>query len=136
MIDTQSQGPQSGPAFPNTYINSAGTETVTKSGIILPATGSLRAWVKLRGEPAQIFVETPKEFIERWEAFRLDESKPYTVFHVYEYGQAVYFMRQALSELCYVQITYKTAPPRDTAGSYWLNQCVCEFCEAKREPAR
>ncbi len=102
----------------------------TATGIYLPATGSLRAWVKLRGEPAQIFVETPHQFKARWDDFRSHLAQNWVSFHNYEYGQAVYFTREALRELAYIQITYKTAPPRDTAGSWWLHQCPCEVCRA------
>lgn len=114
---------------PNPLIHFAAEEMVSPGGVILPATGSIRAWVKLKGEPAQVFAETPQEFMERWEKFRLGEAR-YVIFHEYTTGIPSYFMRPALSELAYIQISFQTAPPqRVRPGSYWLQQCPCEVCE-------
>jgi hypothetical protein len=88
----------------------------------------VRAWVKLKGEPAQVFVESPHEFMERWEQFRESETR-YTIFHEYNTGIATYFLRPALPELAYVAISFQTRPPeRVRPGSWWLKQCPCEYC--------
>ena len=116
---------------PNPLIHFAAEESVSPGGVILPATGSVRAWVKLKGEPAQVFVETPQEFMLRWREFA-DSSYDCTIFHEYNTGVACYFLRAALSELAYIQISFQTAPPqRVRPGSWWLKQCPCEFCEER-----
>lgn len=110
-------------------IHFAAEETTSPGGIILPATGSVRAWIKLKGEPAQVFAETPDEFMTRWEEFEGDAKMKRVVFHEYNTGVACYFMRPALAELSYVQISFQTAPPqRVRPGSFWLRQCPCEWC--------
>jgi hypothetical protein len=131
MIDTHAD--DSGRPAVNPLIHFAAEETVSPGGVILPATGSVRAWIKLKGEPAQVFAETPLEFMNRWEEFGADSSQRRVVFHEYNTGVACYFMRPALAELAYVQISFQTAPPaRVRPGSYWLKQCPCEVCETKR----
>ena len=120
------------PVNPNPLIAFAGTERVTDSGIVLPASGSYRAWVKLKGEPAQVFIESAEEVIERWLAFAADPSRTATNFHLYEYGLPAYFLRAALGELAYVSVSFQTRPPRAEPGSYWLGQCQCSFCQAER----
>jgi hypothetical protein len=120
MINTDPR--DTGRAEPNPLIHFAAEETVSPGGVILPATGSIRAWIKLKGEPAQVFAETPLEFMERWEVFEQDRVLRHVVFHEYNTGVACYFMRPAISELAYV------SPQRVRPGSYWLKQCPCEWC--------
>jgi hypothetical protein len=114
---------------PLPLIHFAAEESKSPGGVILPATGSVRAWVKLKGEPAQIFVESPQETIDRWLDFKAHIRLPYTIFHEYNTGIATYFLRAALPELAYVAISYQTRPPeRVRPGSWWLKQCPCEYC--------
>ena len=130
MINTDPRDTGKAETLP--LIHFAAEETVSPGGVILPATGSVRAWVKLKGEPAQVFAETPLEFMDRWEEFRETEMRRFTIFHEYNTGVACYFMRPALSELAYVQISFQTAPPqRVRPGSYWLKSCPCEFCKER-----
>jgi hypothetical protein len=103
-------------------------EATTRGGIIVPnfAGVDLASWVKFAGEPAFVLVETPAQFATRWMAFRDNSEQDVCVFHERTFGQAVFFFRESLRGLMYVQVTFPTsAAPRTTPGSIWAGQCKC-----------
>ena len=112
-------------------------EIQTASGILIPTPGhGLRAWVKMRGEPAQVLYETPHEFMERYRAFQLQVAgwdanrsvglPPVLVCHDFAYGQAMFFLPESVGEIAYVGVTYPTTEQgRTTPGSVWAGQCRC-----------
>jgi len=103
-----------------------------KSGIYIVEPGTLRSWVKLQGEPAQTFAETPNQFKERWLAFAADPGQEWESFHEYASGHPVFFFRQAIGMLAYIGVTYQTTAPRVTIGGLWNGDCPCSRCVADR----
>lgn len=104
------------------------SQSQTKSGIILPVFGSYqpRAWVKFTGEPAQQYVESPATFAARFMAFRDNPEQEVCVFHEFAYGQAIFLFREALSQLCYVQVTYPSfQSSQKRPGSIFSGDCIC-----------
>ena len=109
--------------------NNEDYEIVRESGVIVPqfTTGSkLRAWIKLKGEPAARLYETPAAAMARWMAFRNNPEQEVCVFHEHEFGQAIFFFRTAIDELAYFGVTYPdTSQGRTTPGSIWAGECRC-----------
>jgi hypothetical protein len=106
-----------------------GRELVRDSGVIVPqfTTGAkLRAWWKIRGEPAMRLYETPAAAAARWQAFVNNPDQQVCVFHEHEFGQAIFFFREAIPNLLYVGATYPdTTQGRTTPGSIWAGECRC-----------
>ena len=109
-----------------------GETRLTKSGIYIVEAGTLRSWVKLAGEPAQTFAETPEQFKDRWLAFTANLDQEWESFHEYASGHPVFFFRQAISMLAYIGVTYQTTPPRVAIGGVWDGSCPCFHCVADR----
>lgn len=104
-------------------------EHTTKSGIAIPAytTGYRKAsWFKLKGEPPQVIVEPPAVAMTRWMAFRDNPDQEVLVFHENQFGQPIFFFREALDQLAYIQVTYPASEQsRTTPGSIWADECPC-----------
>lgn len=109
--------------------NEDSRELVRDSGVIIPqfTTGQkLRAWCKLIGEPAMRLYETPASAMTRWLAFKNNPEQEVCVFHEHEYGQAIFFTREAIPQLCYFCVTYPDSTQgRTTPGSIWAGECRC-----------
>jgi hypothetical protein len=109
--------------------NNEEREIVSKGGIHIAqfTTGAkLRAWIKIKGEPAMRLYETPAAAAARWMAFKHNPEQEVCIFHEHEFGQVVFFFREAIAELCYLGVTYPdTSQGRTTPGSIWAGECRC-----------
>jgi hypothetical protein len=109
--------------------NNEDRELTRDSGLIIPTftTGQkLRAWCKILGEPAMRLYETPAAAMTRWQAFINNPEQEVCVFHEHEFGQAVFFFREAISHLLYLGVTYPdVSQGRTTPGSIWAGECRC-----------
>ena len=109
--------------------NNEDRELTRESGLVIPqfTTGQrLRAWIKLKGEPAARLYETPAAAMARWQAFRADPEQEVCVFHEHEFGQAIFFFRPSLDQLCFFGVTYPDSTQgRTTPGSIWAGECRC-----------
>lgn len=109
--------------------NNEDRELVRDSGLVIPqfTTGQrLRAWIKVKGEPAMRLYETPAAAAARWMAFKHNPEQDVCVFHEHEFGQAVFFFREAIDQLCYLGVTYPdNTQGRTTPGSIWAGECRC-----------
>ncbi len=104
-------------------------EVTTDTGILIPqfTTGRrLRAWLKVRAEPAMRLYETPAAAASRWMAFKATPTQEVCIFHEHEFGQAIFFFREAIQTLEYLGVTYPdTSQGRTTPGSIWAGECPC-----------
>jgi hypothetical protein len=98
----------------------------TRSGIILPPKPAARAWVKIAGEPAQVLYEDPAEFMRRWIVFLKDPSREWVVFHDNQFGTPIFYFRNALEQIAFVNITHPTTEQaRTVPGSIYAGKCPC-----------
>lgn len=105
------------------------TELVRESGVVIPqfTTGQkLRCWIKLISEPAMRLYETPAAAMARWMAFVNNPAQEICVFHEHEFGQAVFFTREAIPHIAHFGVTYPDVTQgRTTPGSIWAGECRC-----------
>ena len=104
-------------------------ENVRDSGLIVPlytSSGHLRTWLKIAQEPAMVLYETPAVAMSRWLAFANNPEQQFCIFHDHSYGQAMFYFRSAIPNLCYFGVTYPTTEQgRTTPGSIWAGDCRC-----------
>ena len=109
--------------------NNEDRELVRESGLVIPqfTTGQrLRSWLKIKGEPAMRLYETPAAAAARWQAFKNNPEQEVCVFHEHEFGQMIFFFREALKDILYFGVTYPdTSQGRTTPGSIWAGECRC-----------
>ncbi|MHB8573653.1 MAG: hypothetical protein ACYDAY_11985 [Candidatus Dormibacteria bacterium] len=102
-------------------------EVRTAGGLIIPPPeGQLHAWVKPKGEPAMILIETPTVVRrKRQAAVRL--GAPELLFHEWSYsGMPIAYPTSWASEMA-IGNTYKP-PGRLTGGTILNGDCPCEEC--------
>jgi hypothetical protein len=100
----------------------------TASGILIPDEGTRRAWLKFAGDPAQILVENPEEFLDRWLVFMAQPAIRYCIYHELSFGQPVYLFRPSIEHLYKIDTSYKPDEGQRRAGSIYLGQCDCAVC--------
>lgn len=112
----------------------------TDSGLVIPqfTTGSkLRCWLKELGEPAWRLYETPAAAMTRWLAFINNPDQEICVFHEHEFGQAVFFTREAIGHISRFGVTYPdSSQGRTTPGSIWAGECRCAAYGGPCPPAK
>lgn len=104
--------------------NEDGTESlVTEGGITLLTEYPARAWVKLKGEPAQLLVESPEEMTERLLSWRKDRGAM-VVGHDFQSGYPQFYFDP--DQIAYVGISRPTTQPQKIgARSIYSGTCEC-----------
>lgn len=105
-------------------------EVVRPSGIIIPGMdGELRAWIKPRGEPAIILIETPAEVYDKITA-ALESGAPHVLLHEWAFGQPMWIPRAWLLDTN-ISVTYKNKG-QTRSGGVWAGNCPCPEHAAER----
>lgn len=98
----------------------------TRSGIYVPVGPQVRAWIKLRGEPAQVMHETPAQVLERIMEMEDQPERRWFILHSYNFGNMNIFLRSALAEIAFIADTNPTWIATKThPGTIYTRTCPC-----------